>query len=363
VARDLFGQALQLRQGSRNSAALEAESQTDLALVMADEGQLDGAVSALHDALDQLRAADGERNALGVDIWLDLGDLYARQHDLTEAEAGYRQALDIALSRFGGDHPRTAEAQFKLADLLSRRGKLEEAGQLLSLAQDTMTAHWGRNSLELADPWHLRGLLELERDHPAEAETALTEATRLWRNHKLLGTHAPDLCTLSQLQRRNHDEAARADASAQECLDLLRNRPKTELTLQLSGLVDNALDLGDLGAAAHWFKQIPPPPGNGADDPLPALVRARYLMLSGHDDAAVVSISAVQAHLPDTAGNHELLWRSQALQADLACRNQQIDAGLALREQVLQAAAAAEPERAYQRKRLARLSVACQAMP
>jgi len=363
VARDLFGQALQLRQGSRNSAALEAESQTDLALVLADDGQLDGAVSALHDALDKLRAADGERNALGVDIWLDLGDLYARQRNLTEAEAGYRQALDIALSRFGGDHPRTAEAQFKLADLLSRRGKLAEAGQLLSLAQDTLTAHWGRNSLELAQPWHLRGLLELERDRPAEAETALSEAIRLWRGRKMLGAHAADLCTLSHLQRRNHD-TARADASAQECLELLRGRPQPELTAQLGGLVDNALDLGDVSAAARWFKQIPEPSAQVADDPTSALVRARYVMLSGHDDAAVVIISAVQPHLQaNNAGMRELLWRSQSLQADLACRNQQIDAGMALREQVMRAAAAAEPERVYLQKRLARLSVACQVIP
>jgi serine/threonine-protein kinase len=363
VARDLFGQALQLRQGSHNSEALEAESQTDLALVMADDGQLDAATSALHDALDQLRAADGERNALGVDIWLDLGDLYARQHDLTEAEAGYRQALDIALSRFGGDHPRTAEAQFKLAELLSQRGKLDEADQLLSLAQDTLTGHWGRNSLELAEPWRLQGVLDLERDHPLDAETALSEATRLWRAHGVLGAHAADLCSLSQLQRRNH-EIARSDASAQECLSLLRSRPKTELTLQLSELVDNALDLGDVGSAAIWFKQIPDPPGNGADDALPALVRARYAMLSGHDDDAVVTISALQAHLPaNDAGNRELLWRSRALQADLACRNQQIEAGVALREQVLKEAAAAEPERAYLQKRLARLSVACEALP
>jgi hypothetical protein len=171
------------------------------------------------------------------------------------------------------------------------------------------------------------------------------------------------LCTLSQLQRRNHDEAARADASAQECLDLLRNRPKAELTLQLSGLVDNALDLGDLSAAARWFKQIPAPPGNGADDALPSLVRARYVMLSGRDDEAVAIISGVQPHLPNNAGSRELLWRSQALQADLACRSQQFDAGAALRQQVLQAAAAAEPERVYQQKRLTRLSVACEVMP
>jgi len=358
VARDLFGQALQLRQSSRNSAALEAESQTDLALVLADDGQLDAAISALHDALDQLRSVDGERNPLGVDIWLDLGDLYARQHDLTEAEAGYRQALDIALSRFGGDHPRTADAQLKLAELLAQRGKLDEAGRLVSLAQDTLAGHGGRNGLELAGPWRLRGLLELERDHPAEAEAALTEATRLWRNYKLLGDHAADLCTLSQLQRRNR-ESTPSDASAVECLALLRNRPERELVSQLNGLVDNALDLGDVSAAAGWFKQLPASRAS-SDDAASALVRARYAMLGGHDDDAVAIIAAVQAHLPASdAGNRDLLWRSQALRADLACRNQQLDAGVALREQVLQAAASAEPERVYLQKRLARLSVAC----
>ena len=359
VARDLFGQALQLRQGSRNSAALEAESQTDLALVMADDGQLEAATSALKDALDQLRSADGERNALGVDIWLDLGDLYARRHDLTEAEAGYRQALDIALSRFGGDHPRTAEAQFKLADLLSQRGKLGEALPLLALAQDTLGAHWGRTSLKLADPWRLRGMVEMERDRPKDAEAAFSEATMLWRRHGVLGTHAADVCTWSQLQRRNH-ESPQADASASECLALLRNRPPAERVAQVSALLDNALDLGDVAAAAAWYRQLPEPTISGAEDVLPALVRARYAMLAGHDDVAAAIIAGVQKRLRALpVANQEQLWRSQALQADLACRNQQLDAGLALREQVLQAALAAEPERIYRQKRLARLSMAC----
>ena len=362
VARDLFGQALQLRQSGRNAAALEAESQTDLALVMADDGQLEGATSALHDALDQLRSADGERNALGVDIWLDLGDLYARRHDLTEAEAGYRQALDIALSRFGGDHPRTAEAQFKLADLLAQRGKLAEALQLLSLAQDTLTAHWGRNNPKLAESWQLRGTLERERDHPVEAEAAFAEALRLWRKSGLLGQHVADVCTWSQLQRRNQ-KGASADASAEQCLALARGRPPAEQDQQLSGLIDNALDLGDVVAAARWFKQLPAPESD-AGELLPTFVRARYAMLSGRDEDAAAIISALQ---PRLAGNNadvrELLWRSQALQADLACRNQQIDAGMALRAQVSQVAASAEPERVNLQKRLARLSVACQPMP
>ena len=363
VAHDLFGQALQLRQASHNSPTLEAESQTDLALVLADDGKLDVATSALHDALDQLRAADGERNALGVDIWLDLGDIHARQHNLTEAEAGYRQALDIALSRFGGGHPRTAQAQYQLAQLLSQRGKLEEALQLLSLAQDTLSARLGRNSLELAEPWRLHGMLELERDHPVDAETALLEATRLWRSHGMLGAHALDLCALSRLQRRNQ-ALARSDASAQECLALWNGRPGADPTVALSELVDGALDLGDVSAAARWFKQIPANAGDKPGELLPTLVRARYQMVSGHDADAVATISSLQTRLPNNdPGSRELRWQSQALQADLACRNQQVDVGNTLRTQVMNEAAAMEPEHAYLQKRLARLSVACQAAP
>jgi tetratricopeptide (TPR) repeat protein len=362
VARDLFGQALQLRQASRNSSALEAESQTDLALVLADDDQLPAAARAMRDALDHLRAAGGERNALGVDIWLNLGDIYARQHNLVEAEAGYRQALDIALSRFGGGHPRTAQAQYQLAKLLTQRGKLDEAGQLLSLAQDTLAARWGRNGLELAEPWRLRGHIELERDHPTDAEAALAEATRLWRSHAVLAAHAPDLCTLSQLQRRNQ-QLARSDSSADECLDLLRQRT-IDPTPALSELVGGALDLGDVTAAAKWFKQIPRPLVNSLADAMPMLVRARYAMHSGRDDEAITTILAVQARLAEKdPGNRELRWQSQALQADLACRNQQVDAGMVLRAQVLHEAATAAPERIYFQKRLARLSAACPALP
>lgn len=361
VARDLFGQALLLRQGSRNAQALEAESQTDLALVLADVGQLQAATSALHDALDHLRAAGGERNALGVDLWRSLGDVYARQNNRVEAEASYRQALDIALSRFGGSHPYTAQAQYKLAELLWQRGKLEEAGQLLSLAQDTLSTRWGRNGLALADPWRLRGLLELDRDHAAEAEAALSEATRLWRSHALLGAHASDLCRLAQLQRRSN-QAMRAQGSANECLALLHGR--ADLTLALSELVDAALDLGDVSLAAQWFKQIPSPQGKQLAGVLPLLVQARYEMLSGHDDVALATLVSAQKQLPENdPDSRELRWQAQALQADLACRNQQADIGAALRAQVLQAAASAEPERIYLHKRLRRLSAACPTAP
>src|SRR5207342_2387100 len=105
VARDLFSNALQLRraQADADAGSLVAESETDLARLVPPGQRL----SALRKALAQLRGSGGEQNALGVEIWHHLGATYEELNNALEAEAAYRQSLDIALARFGANHPRT----------------------------------------------------------------------------------------------------------------------------------------------------------------------------------------------------------------------------------------------------------------
>ncbi|HEX5693439.1 MAG TPA: protein kinase, partial [Arenimonas sp.] len=159
VARDLFGQALALRSGLAESKPLQAESQADLAGLLADEARYEEAITAVRAALGLLRESVGDRNALGVEIWRDLGGLYRAIGDRMESEASYRQALEIALNRFGPNHPASTAVQRPLGRVLIEAGKLEEAERLLRLAHDRLLARFGPEHPEVAASWHQLGRL------------------------------------------------------------------------------------------------------------------------------------------------------------------------------------------------------------
>ena len=297
VARDLFGQALQLRRASKGANALEAESLTDLALLQLDEGRVADGVSALRDALQKLRANGGERNAAGLDIWRSLGDAYRQLDNTIESQAAYRQALDIALDRFGAQHPRTAVVQQRLADSLVRTGQFEEAERLLRLAQDTYTARDGGDSPALAPIASLRGLIAIERDLPAEAEAALVEATRLWRLQAQIARHGGDLCLLA-ISRASQGRADAAGESAEECLTLLQTQA-AERARAAAALADDAADRGDLVQARGWLERVA---GAQAPGGRVSLARARLAVDTAAVDADARLAEAVAAVVENPGG-------------------------------------------------------------
>ncbi|KFN44175.1 serine/threonine-protein kinase [Arenimonas oryziterrae] len=358
VARDLFGESLKLRRGNAGSGALEAESQTDLALLQLDDGQTVEGISALRDALAKLRASVGERNALGVDIWRSLGEAYDRQDNLVESEAAYRQALDIALGRFGTQHPRTTAVQQRLAEELARVGKLQEAERLLELAEDSVGQRWGSDSLQFAEIVSLRGRLALDRDRAADAETALTEAVRLWREHTQLSAHAWDLCWLAMAQSDQAKDAL-AESSGRECVAVLRSKSGEHPGTALALLGEAALDRGDRERAQQWLGQVDAIPVN-ARDPAVALARARVAVLSDAPDTDARLAASLQL-LPDDAAHRRGRWQLQALQAAHTCRVESWLIGQTLRAQALAAAKLGEPEHLRLQRRLQRMSADCPA--
>ncbi len=353
VARDLYGQALALRRAHPDSGALVAESETDLALVAPVERRVRG----LRGALAHLRASGGEQNALGVEIWRNMGSAYQDQDNALEAEAALRQALDIALARFGSNHPRTSAVQVQLAGILLGSGKLSEAERLLALAQDSIQARWGSNSEQLADQESVRGVLALERDQPGESELLLTDAIRIWRSHDTLGNHAWDLCHLAQAQNelgRNEQ----ADRSRRECLAILRSGPSTDAASALGPVVhaaNAALDRSDIAEARSWLAQLP---ADAASDSL-SLVLARLAQQTREADAGQ-RLQAVLTRLPDDRKHRRLRWQAQSLQAAQACMNGDAGSGLALRQKTLSEVQRMEPEHRRQLRRLAQLSAPCQ---
>jgi serine/threonine protein kinase/tetratricopeptide (TPR) repeat protein len=353
VARDLFASALQLRRASGDAGALVAESETDLAELAAPEERL----PALRKALAQLRASGGEQNALGVEIWQHLGDTYEELHNSLEAEAAYRQSLDIALARFGANHPRTSAAQQELASVLLGTGKLTEAERLLGLAQDSLLARWGPDSPQLAEQEGMRGMVALERDEPAESERLLTDSVRIWRARSDLDAHAADLCHLAQAQNelgRN----AQADGNRHECLDLLRGNAHPDPASAVAALVHAAhaaLDRKDLVEARSWLAQLPVPQ---PDTPAVRLLLARIAQLQG-DASATDQLEKLVVGLPADRSSRRLRWQAQSLLAAQACLDGRMDEGRRLRALTLDEVGKTEPEHARQRRRLGFLSSAC----
>jgi serine/threonine-protein kinase len=353
VARDLFNRALRLRRANGEAGALVAESETDLAQLTPADQRL----GALRKALSQLRSSGGEQNALGVEIWNHLGETYEELHNALEAEAAYRQSLDIALARFGANHPRTSAAQQELSSVLLGAGKLTEAERLLGLAQDSLLAKWGPDSPQLADKEGMRGMVALERDEPAESERLLTDSVRIWRSRNQIDEHAADLCHLAQAQNElGRDEQAKVNR--RECLDLLRGNAHPDPRSAVAALVHAthaALDRHDLVEARSWMAQLPVPQ---PDTPAVKLVLARIAQVEG-DATAASQLENLVAALPTDRSSRRLRWQAQAMLAAQACLDGRMDEGLRLRATTLAEVEKTEPEHARQRRRLAFLSSPC----
>ncbi len=357
IARDLFGQALRLRSAQADAKARIAESENALALLVLADKQYDDAVRALRNALAQLRAGGGEQNSLGVDIWRNLGAAYEAQANALEAEAAYRQALDIALMRFGASHPRTSQVQEQLAAVLLVTGKLQEASRLLAMAQDRRQRRWGADSPQQAERQSLRARLALELDQPAEADALLADAIRIWRGHGGLAGHAWDLCHLAQAQ----DELGRGEQAAtnrRECLTLLQAQPGGTTPVAIAAIVQAALDRADTALAADWLAKSPADRARGR--PELAVARAQLALLTGAEDAAI-QVAEALVRVPADPAHRRLRWRAQSLQAAQECLGGRIDEGNALRDQTLAEVRRVEPEHLRQQRRLASISAACAA--
>ena len=358
VARELFEQALKLRRIDPDAKALVAESENDLALLVMADGRPDAAIDALRTALAHLRSSGGEQNALGVDIWRNLGAAYQAQSNIIESEAAYRQALAISLLRFGASHARTSLVQDQLASVLLSSGKLREASRLLTMAQVRLQSRWGANSARLADQQGLRALVALELDQPAEADLLLSDAIRIWRRLRILPAHAWELCHLAQAQ----DELGRraqATATRRECLGLVQALPMATTPAMIAAIAQGALDRGDIAEASAWLRKLPASPSN---PPQMILARARLALAIRSADAEAL-VGQALARVPADAAHRQLRWRAQSLLAQQQCIAGRQSQGIALRENTLAEVRKSDPERIRQLRDLATLSAACATAP
>ncbi len=361
VARDLFGRALALRTDGDAGKPLQAESRADLAGLLADEGRYADAVLGLREALGLLRESGGDRNALGVEIWRDLGRYQLALGDPMEAESSFRQALQITLDRFGLNHPLTTAVQRPLGEMLLLQGELAEARQLLGSAHERLVTRFGPEHPEVAASWHQRGQLAWESGQPDEADEALQRSLQLRRRGNDLADHVAVLCDLSAV-RLARGLAGSAETLAQECLQLARGRDPALAARARALLAEVAQRRGDLVAARAQLQEASNRLG---DDQVAAhaeltLAAARLALARGEADEADAQLASLrtQARAREHVAQAWAL-HLDALQAELHCRAGRLRDGRRLREATLAAAVEQQPERLRLRRELETESASC----
>jgi serine/threonine-protein kinase len=365
AAAKLFGQALALRKTPDQSKALQAESQADLAGLLADEGQFQQAIVGMRDALALLRRGGGDRNALGVEIWRDLGGLYRAVGDRAESEASYRQALEIALTRFGPGHPASISVQRPLAVILAEAGKLAEAEQLLKAAHERLLVRFGPEHAEVAASWQQLGRVAWEQGRLGQAQDALQRSLLLRRRSNELGLRGSLLCDLGAVSLAL-GQPQQSEVQARECRQLaLVNDPVLAARADAL-LAEVALSNGDadvaraLLASAHQQLNSTGVPADAPAYAQVALLRARLAVDFGDAPSATTVLQALLDHpAPDSTQSDAYRWRLLALQARLACTPSPSADGRALRARVAEAALAAKPEHQRLHDDIAALAARC----
>ena len=365
VARDLFGQALALRSGLDEAKPLQAESQADLAGLLADEGRHEEAITATRAALALLRESGGDRNALGVEIWRELGGLYRSIGDPMESEASYRQALEIALTRFGPNHPASTGVQRPLGRVLVEAGKLSEAERLLRQAHERLLTRFGPEHPEVAASWQQLGRLSWEQGRVAQAQDAFQRSLQLRRRSNELAMHASVLCDLAET-RIALGQPDSAEFLARECQQLGDDASpalaaRAELLLADVALAHDNPDAAQALHAAAEQRLL----SAGTDPAGPGLMpvnfaRARASLQAGEPAAAQAAIDGLRAALRGRGPEQEQwTWRLDALQAGLECRAGRAGDGRVRRDAALTDAAARQPERQRLLDEIAVLAASC----
>ncbi|MGH8051874.1 MAG: protein kinase domain-containing protein [Arenimonas sp.] len=358
VARDLFGKALQLRKNIPDEKALQAESLADLAQLLGEEKKYSQAITQAREALSMLRQASGERNALGVGIWYDLGRYYRGAGNLREAEAGFRQALDISQNRFGANHPLNGPSQQALAEILITKNELDEAARLLSAGKEHYQRQWGEDSPKLADIAILQAQVALQRDNAQDAVAFASEAQRLFGKSQQTAAYIAATCLLAQAQTAQELQSPAALQSAELCMLLATRQKVVQLQAHAIAMANLSMDRGDIAQADQRLKIATAASKTSSAGLVLAWLRLQDLQKSFALDDAV--FDRVQATLNEQVPPQlDLLRASNALRANYYCRNQRSFDGEALKVKLLAEVAEKNQERRFEIRQLRNLSKDC----
>jgi eukaryotic-like serine/threonine-protein kinase len=360
IARDFFNQALDIRKQRKEDNALEAESLADLADLLGKEKNYDQAITQAKQALSMLRSSTGgERNALGVDIWYKLGSFYQGSGNLREAEAGFRQSLDIAQHRFNSRHPVSEASQYALANILLNKNQLQEASQLFSSAREHRIRQWGENHVLIAEIAFLQAQLSMQKNNFQDAIAFANEAKDIWLQQRKREPYLSSLCFIAKAQSAQSAADPQAKKSAEQCLQIAMQTPSAYLQEHAANMADIALDSGDARLAetrldiAQQAKKTSTPE-----------ILLIWLRLQEQTNAFALDESAfskVQKNISaQKLSSPNLLIYADALLANFLCRGADKERGKQVRDKILLEQAARAPENVYVQSYLKKLSSQCE---
>lgn len=358
VARDLFGQASSLRKQISNENALQAESLADLAQLLGDEKKYPQAITQAQAALSMLRQASGERNALGVRIWYDLGRFYRAAGNRREAEAGFRQALDISQNRFGINHPLNGPSQQALAEILIEKDELDEAARLLTASKVHFQQLWGEENPKLANIAMQQAKVALLRDNPQDGIAFASEAQNIFSIAKQVAPYIDATCLLAQAQSAQDLKNPIAKKTAEECVLMSTKQISPASQNHLVAMANLAMDRNDSEQADHRLKMASTSSKTTSAALLLAWLRLQEVQKSFALDDTV--FDKVQTTLQQQIPMQEDLLRSlKAMRANFQCRNANLAKGQELLFQALSELNLKSPERRFEIRQLQNLSKAC----
>ncbi|ART67631.1 hypothetical protein BTO20_02655 [Mycobacterium dioxanotrophicus] len=199
---------LMLEESLTTRERLHGSESAEVAHVLVNLATLEGEEGNIAEARDKLQRARRIQEAIGVEdpyVIAGLASMLRQEGSLIEARTLLQQVLDIEVGRYGRAHPYVANAQIRLAQLLSNMGHGEKAIELCERALRTLTRVRGPNHAEtaaamavLGNAWHRAGQAEkgkalLQRALTIQEEILGPEDPALGQTLNLLGMAWGDL--------------------------------------------------------------------------------------------------------------------------------------------------------------------------
>ncbi len=179
-AEPLLRQALEMcRQlfGERHPDV--AQGMSNLGAVLGMQGRYAEAEPYLRDALGLYRVILDPDHPLLAWSLNNLAKLLQRKSELAAAEALLREALDIERKRLGPEHPSVAHRAYNMSELLQDEGKLEEAQMFARESLEIRRGALGGDAADIGNSLSRLGDVLIELGRTLEAEPLLRESVKV----------------------------------------------------------------------------------------------------------------------------------------------------------------------------------------
>lgn len=172
-----FKHALQISEEVGNQRTVtHARLLVDLGRLVLTRGNPGEAEEYLARGLELTRELEGPRDPEVASILNDISNSRAWRDDLSGAERAAREAVSIYRESVPELHPDRVSADYRLADVLFLRGRINDAGALYERALGAQRLLYGNNSFRVADTLDSLARVRLAQGRIDDAETLTREA-------------------------------------------------------------------------------------------------------------------------------------------------------------------------------------------